>query len=137
MEVLGTATLTFGTREQGCQMLYFQTKNHNLSKFWRILQCWHILWTFGLFSDNLINFMAYGIIGGNFGIFFPVLVWCTEKNLATLHASRGSPPTTSVTKEPILRSRQRCKNLQRHVYVCSSVLFEYIYFILCILKKTP
>jgi hypothetical protein len=35
---------------------------------------WYILWPFGIFSGNLV-------------IFFPVLVCCTEKYLATLAAS--------------------------------------------------
>jgi hypothetical protein len=51
---------------QGCQMVYFQTKNPNLGIFWRVLQ-WkmlYILWSFGIFS--------------------PVLVCCAKKNLATL-----------------------------------------------------
>jgi hypothetical protein len=39
---------------QGCQLVYFQTKNHNLCKFWS-------LWPFGIFC-------------GHFGIFFPF--WC-------------------------------------------------------------
>jgi hypothetical protein len=28
----------FFTENQGCQMIYFQTKNPNLGKFWRVLQ---------------------------------------------------------------------------------------------------
>jgi hypothetical protein len=48
--------------EQGCQMVYFQTKNHNLGKFWRAMEMenigifcgrleyitaiWYILWPF-------------------------------------------------------------------------------------------
>jgi hypothetical protein len=59
---------------QGCQMVYFQTKNPNLGKFWSVLQLkmfvnfmaslstyftaiWPILWAFGIFC-------------GHFGIFF-------------------------------------------------------------------
>jgi hypothetical protein len=67
-------------REQGCQMVCFQTKNPNLGKFWRALgwkifmyfmAIWNILWRFGIFNDHLVHF-------------FPVLVSCTKKNLATL-----------------------------------------------------
>jgi hypothetical protein len=57
---------------QGCQMAYFQNKDTNLGKFWRVLQwkvliyfmairpilrplgifvvIWYILWLFGIFS---------------------------------------------------------------------------------------
>jgi hypothetical protein len=45
----------------------------------------------GIFYDNLVYFTALGNILWPFGIFcghfvyiFPVLVFCTEKNLATL-----------------------------------------------------
>jgi hypothetical protein len=43
-------------RHQGCQMVYFKTKNPNLGKFWRVLEwerlvytmaIWYILWAFG------------------------------------------------------------------------------------------
>jgi hypothetical protein len=64
-------------REQSCQMVYFQTKNPNLGKFWRALEwimwvyfmtIWNTLWPFGIFSP--------------FGY-----VW-TKKNPATLSESR-------------------------------------------------
>jgi hypothetical protein len=45
----------------------------------------------GIFYDHLVYFTAignifgpFGIYSGNFGIFFPVLVFWTKKNLATL-----------------------------------------------------
>jgi hypothetical protein len=61
-----------------CQMVHFQTKNHNLGTFWKVLQLQmlvfvmailsilrpigiHILWPFGTFCVN-------------FGTFFSVLV---------------------------------------------------------------
>jgi hypothetical protein len=44
-------------KDQGCQIVYFQTKDPNWGKFW--------------------NFSS-------FGTFFPVQVSCTKKNLATL-----------------------------------------------------
>jgi hypothetical protein len=67
---------------------YFQTKNPNLGKFWRVLQfkiqnfgtfyghC-SILIPFGIFCDHTVYFMVIRNI-------FPVLVCCTKKNLATL-----------------------------------------------------
>jgi hypothetical protein len=52
--------------KHGCQMVYFQTKKPNLGNFWRVLQ-WnmlvyftaicYILWTFGIFYGQLVNFM--------------------------------------------------------------------------------
>jgi hypothetical protein len=48
-------------------MVYFQTKNPNLGKFWRVLQrkmllhfmpIWSILNPFGIFCGHLVYFMA-------------------------------------------------------------------------------
>jgi hypothetical protein len=70
-------------RAQGCQMFCFQTKNPNLDKFWRVLQwlmleyfmtVWSILRPLEIFDGHLEYFI----------IFFPVLVCCTKRNLATL-----------------------------------------------------
>jgi hypothetical protein len=73
-------------------MVYSQTKNPNLGKFWRALDGENvdvfyshleyfthirdILWIFDTFCVHLVN------------TFFPVLVSCTKKNLATLLADR-------------------------------------------------
>jgi hypothetical protein len=56
---------------QGCQMVYFQTKNHNLSKFWRVLQwkmlvfctaLWSILRLFGIVCGHLVHFIVFWYI---------------------------------------------------------------------------
>jgi hypothetical protein len=78
-------------------MAYFQTKNHNLGKFWRDLQ-WkmlvyfmiilsivgtairYTLWPFGIFCGHLV-------ILWSFGTFSPFLVRCNKKNLVTLFSS--------------------------------------------------
>jgi hypothetical protein len=48
---------------QGCQMVYFQTENPNLGKFWRALEwkmlayfltIWNILWPFGKIYGRLV-----------------------------------------------------------------------------------
>jgi hypothetical protein len=48
---------------QGCQMVYFQTENPNLGKFWRVLQwkmliyfmdTWSILRSFVMFYGHLV-----------------------------------------------------------------------------------
>jgi hypothetical protein len=44
---------------------------------------WHILWTLGPFYELSLYFWTFGIVSGNL-VFFPVLVFCTKKNLATL-----------------------------------------------------
>jgi hypothetical protein len=98
---------------QGCQMVYFQTKNAKLDKFWRafdwkiliyfmatwnILQTfgifyrhleyftdiWNILQTFGIFYRHLEHVMTIWYILCSFGTFFPGLASCIKKNLATL-----------------------------------------------------
>jgi hypothetical protein len=61
------ATNTSGS-SQGCQMVYFQTKNTNLGKFWRALQwkilvnfitIWSILLQLGIFYDHLVYFVVF------------------------------------------------------------------------------
>jgi hypothetical protein len=62
---------------QGCQMVYFQTKNPNLGKFWRALDwklllfyghleqftvIWDIFWPFGTFCVHLVHFSGFGIM---------------------------------------------------------------------------
>jgi hypothetical protein len=47
------------------RVLYFQTKNPNLSKFWRALQCVMLV---GIFFVHLVNFMAVWYILWPFGI---------------------------------------------------------------------
>jgi hypothetical protein len=74
------------SRNRGCQMVYFQTKNSSLGKFcralgWKMLIYFmairNILRTIGIFNDYLVHFVLIWDI-------FPVLVSRTMKNLATL-----------------------------------------------------
>jgi hypothetical protein len=65
---------------QGCQMVYFQTKNPNLGKFWSALQ-WNMLVNFIAIH---MYFTAVWYILWPFWSIFPVLVCCTKKNLATM-----------------------------------------------------
>jgi hypothetical protein len=56
---------------QGCQIAYFQTKNPDFGKFWRVLQ-WKILvyfWPFGPFYGYLVYFMVIWDIFWLFGMF--------------------------------------------------------------------
>jgi hypothetical protein len=67
-------------------MAYFQTRNPNLGKFSR----GRAMVDVGIFSGHLVNFNDIWYIlwplGISYGylVHFPVLVWCTKKNLATL-----------------------------------------------------
>jgi hypothetical protein len=54
---------------QGCQMVYFQTKNYDSDIFSRALKwkmlvyfmtSWHILWTFDIFYEHLVCFVVFG-----------------------------------------------------------------------------
>jgi hypothetical protein len=71
-------------------MAYFQTKNPDLGKFWRLLQwklfvyytaVWSILRLFGIFCAHLVYFWPFGIflaiwyILWPFGIFYVYLVY--------------------------------------------------------------
>jgi hypothetical protein len=52
--------------QQGCRMVYFQTKNSNLDKFWRELQrktSIYALFVY-LFYDHLVYFIDVGYIFG-------------------------------------------------------------------------
>jgi hypothetical protein len=60
-------------------MVCFQTKNPNLGKFWRALvwkmfmylkAIWKILRIFGIFCDNLANFVFIWYIFSGFGIMY-------------------------------------------------------------------
>jgi hypothetical protein len=56
--------------KQGCQMVYFQTKNPNLGKFWRALKLvfllvyfmaiWNMLWPLGVLYDLLVILWYFG-----------------------------------------------------------------------------
>jgi hypothetical protein len=67
---------------QGCQMVYFWTKNPNLGTFWTALQwkmmvyfmdTWSILRSFVILYGHLVQFMVIWYI-------FPILVISTEKS---------------------------------------------------------
>jgi hypothetical protein len=68
-------------------MVCFQTKNPNLGKLFGALAMEYL----GTFYDHLVYFKAianilwpFWHILWPFGIFLPILVFCTKKNLATL-----------------------------------------------------
>jgi hypothetical protein len=67
------------TEEQGCQMVYFHTKNFNFGTFWRVLECkllayfydhleyfttiWYILWPLGIVCVHLVLIYRFGMFG--------------------------------------------------------------------------
>jgi hypothetical protein len=64
---------------QGCQMVYFQTKNRNLGKLWRVLRwkmlvyftaIWYVLWSFGIFYGHLVYFVVIWYIFPRFGTLY-------------------------------------------------------------------
>jgi hypothetical protein len=73
------------TMKQGCQMVYFRTKNHNLGKFWRGLameDCGIVYGHLVYLTVIFLCFVAFWYILRS--SFFPVLVGCAKKNLAAL-----------------------------------------------------
>jgi hypothetical protein len=56
----------------GLPDVLFSNKNPTLGKWWRVLQCWYILWPFGLFYGHWKYFMVILYILWSFGIVFPV-----------------------------------------------------------------
>jgi hypothetical protein len=48
------------------------------------VRCWYIFMTFCILLGHFVYFMTFWYIVWSLGIFFPVLVCCTKKNLATL-----------------------------------------------------
>jgi hypothetical protein len=67
-------------------MEYFKNKNSILVNFGGPCdgKYWYIIWPFAKFYGNLVHFVAICQILWLFGIYFPVLVCCPTKNLATL-----------------------------------------------------
>jgi hypothetical protein len=66
-------------------MVCFQTKNPNLGKFWRILECKMLVYFVSIWSI----LRPWEIFYGRLVYFPPVLVCCTKKNLAALSYTRG------------------------------------------------
>jgi hypothetical protein len=84
-------------------MAHFQTKNPNLGEFWRVLRKNMLVYFMGIWSI-LLPFrilVAIWYILWMFSIYFPVLVSCSKKNLATpnlaLHKSRIGPKNDLIT----------------------------------------
>jgi hypothetical protein len=110
--------------EQGCQMVYFQTKNPNLGKFWRALNWTMVIYFMaiwnGIFFYHLVHFVFIWYILGSFVFIwyhFPVLVSCTKKNLATLllrHVPSAQKFSIRILEISLTVSCLRCSRVQEH-----------------------
>jgi hypothetical protein len=69
-------------------MVYFQTKNPKLGKFWRVLQ-WKMLVYFMVYF-TAIQFYGRFVYFVVIWFLFSVLVYCAKKNLAALFHIRSS-----------------------------------------------
>jgi hypothetical protein len=87
-----------GSLQQGCQMVYFQTKNLNLGKFWRGLAMGEV----GVFYGHLVFLLSFGryIVGpcglfyGHSGYFSSFGKFCQEKS--------GNPGSAVSSSFPLL-----------------------------------
>jgi hypothetical protein len=98
---------------QGCQMVYFKTKNPNLGTFWRVLQ-WKMLvylMPLGQFSCHLMIYcMNFGIICGNLGYFPPFWYTVPRKIWQPCCRDQGLTfPTSNLTPS---RRDNRTDNLE-------------------------
>jgi hypothetical protein len=125
---------------QDCQMVYFQTKNPNLGKFWSVLQrkmmvnfmsIWSILLPFRIFYIHT----AIWYVLWSFLYIFPVLVGCIKKiwqpwilggirlfdnrRLATAGQSPFRPKTFRTIFNPQNLVEVAPKN-NRHKFICSN-----------------
>jgi hypothetical protein len=121
-----------GLLNQGCQMLYFQTENPTLGKFWKAMKwkifvyftdIWSILRSFGIFC---VAFMVVWYI-------FPVLVSFIKKNLATLFRTNliCSPDLDALLR----RAEMVCVERVHFVFCDCFVTFvlHYLYTVVVIL----
>jgi hypothetical protein len=102
---------------RGCQIAYFQTKNPNLGKFWKALQWEMLVYVIATWSiyGHLVYFVALWYILWLFGTFFPVLVSCTKKNLATLVVPR-KPTQQLFNWVQTFSSKTKIFNLNLHTH---------------------
>jgi hypothetical protein len=78
-------------REQGCQMVYFQTKNPDLGKFWRVLE-WKML-------------VYFTVIWYILKVYF-VAIWYIFPRLGMLHLEKSGNPAQ---ENPINLRRYNCE----------------------------
>jgi hypothetical protein len=94
-------------------MVYFQTKNPNLGKFWRASD-WKVL--INVFYGHLAHFMTIWYVLCSFGTFFLFLVLCAKKNLATL-VSNESPVGGREGRFLAIKKSKILPNLKKNAFV--------------------
>jgi hypothetical protein len=70
LQFVRASALFTSCRWQCCQMLYFQTKNPNLDKYWKVMK-WKMLvlsWPLCLFYSKMVYFMVIWYIFPSFGM---------------------------------------------------------------------
>jgi hypothetical protein len=82
--MLHTSQIARPASSQGCQMLYFQTKNPNLGRFWSALQCkmlvnskafWSILLPLGKAYGHLVHSVVISVYFYKFWYVVPMKIW--------------------------------------------------------------
>jgi hypothetical protein len=92
-------------RAQGCQMVYFQTKDPNLGKFWSVLQ-WKLLVNFVAIRSILLPFrIFYGLL-----VYFVVILAYFSRFGMLYQDKSGNPDPASEQRR---NSRQK---FPRHVF---------------------
>jgi hypothetical protein len=90
--------------DQFCQMVYFQTKNTNLGKFCKVLQCKMLvfLWPFGTFYGRMVYVWAVWFILWSLCmyIYFPVLVYILYQE------KPRDAPRRQLSRAPLLHRRK-------------------------------
>jgi hypothetical protein len=67
LTAIKTKKKSFGSLQQGCQMVYFQAKNPDLGTFWRVLQWKRLVYFMAIlvyFTDISYNVLPFGIFVG-------------------------------------------------------------------------
>jgi hypothetical protein len=110
---------------QGCQMVFFKTKNQNLGKFWTVFK-WKMwvnfndIWPIYCYLEYLVAILY---ILWSFWYIFPVLVCCTKKNLAAQDfSSFATHKIFLTTRRPLEMTSPEQKLV--HTYVYALTLFR-------------
>jgi hypothetical protein len=84
----------FHVAQQGCQMVYFQTKNPNLGKFWMALISEKVGILYGRLEYDTANLYFYGNMYGNL-----VAIWHILPYFGKLCQEKSGNPGVSKTRE--------------------------------------
>jgi hypothetical protein len=100
VKFVSSSQLSIYGADQGCQVVYFQTKNPYLGKFWR-----------ALYLKMLIHFIALWNISRTFGIFYyRVFIWNIFSSLGLMYQDKSGNPGSTAT--------WNCRMLARPYFTC-------------------